>query len=127
MQFRSRPAAALAIVSAAMLGACAPLVEVTPMHPTPRCIMARAASSVKVFERAPDNGVAVYGLVASEGDTRDLYVAIQTKAADLGCDGVLIARSEAGTPTRGDVATGQLNAQPVQNSERVTALCIVMR
>lgn len=122
MQFRHGLVAALVT-----LGACAPVVEVTPLHPTPRCIMSRAVGSVKVFEQSPDGGVAVYGLIASEGSTDDLHAAIQNKAANLGCDGVVIARSAAGAPRRGEVATGELTAHPEANAERVTALCIVMK
>ena len=122
MQFRHGLVAALIT-----LGACTPVVEVTPLHPTPRSVVARSVGSVKVFEHAPDDGVAVYGLIASEGSTDDLNAAIQSKAADLGCDGVVLARSEAGAPTRREVATGQLTAHPEHNAERVTALCIVLK
>ena len=115
------------IASLVTLGACTePLVNVTPLHPTPRCIMARAVESVKVFTDWPPNSVAVYGIVASEGSASELHAAIQAKAAGLGCDGILIVNRDAAGHTRGEAATGQLTEHKELVAERVTAVCIVL-
>ena len=123
MLYRLGLAAALATVSACF----APVVDVSPLHPTPRCLMARAVTSVKVFAEYPASGVAVYNLDASNGNPGELHEALQSKAADLGCDGVLIKSREGPGHTRGQAATGQLNDHRELVPGHVTAFCIVLR
>jgi len=122
MLYRLGLAAALAALSA-----CAPVVDVSPLHPTPRCLMARAVTSVKVFADYPETGIAVYNLDATNGNTGELHAALQSKAADLGCDGVLIKSREGPGHTRGKAATGQLNDHRELVPGHVSALCIVLK
>jgi hypothetical protein len=120
---RHRPGFAAALVA---LSACAPVVDVYPLHPTPRCLMARAVQSVKIFPDLPENSVAVYGLAATNGNDGELHAAVQTKAADLGCDGVVIAAREDPRQSRGEVATGKLNDHREPVPGHVSALCVVL-
>jgi hypothetical protein len=110
----------------ATLGACKPIVDVTHLHPTPRCIMTRAVDSVKLLPAVPENGVAVYGIVASNGQLSELQTAVHHKAAHLGCDGVVIAEYTGAGKTRGVAATGQLNEHRELAQPRLLALCVVL-
>ncbi|HEY0993274.1 MAG TPA: hypothetical protein VGD80_39750 [Kofleriaceae bacterium] len=121
MMYRLGLAAALVTTSA-----CAPVVDVSPLHPTPHCLMARAVTSVKVFAEYPEHGVAVYNLDASNGYPGELHEALQSKAADLGCDGLLIKSREGPTHSRGQAATGQLNDHRELVPGHISALCLVL-
>ena len=88
--------------------------------------MARAVASVKVFADFPEHGVAVYNLDASNGYPGELHAALQSKAADLGCDGVLIKSREGPGQSRGQAATGQLNDHRELVPGHVSALCLVL-
>ena len=117
----------LVLAAALASSACfAPVVDVSPLRPTPRCLMSRAVSSVKVFPAYPENSVAVYHLDASNGNPDELHQALQTKAADLGCDGVLIKSKEGPGQTRGQAATGQLNEHRELVPGHVSAYCLVL-
>jgi hypothetical protein len=118
-----RSVLAVALASSACF---APVVDVSPLRPTPRCLMARAVSSVKVFPDYPENSVAVYHLDASNGHPHELHQALQSKAADLGCDGVLIKSKEGPGQTRSQAATGQLNEHRELVPGHVSAYCIVL-
>jgi hypothetical protein len=109
------------------LSACvAPVIDVYPLNPTPRCIMARAVDSVQVLPQMPPDSVAVYGLNASNGNPAELHAALQSKAAHLGCDGVVITAKEAPRQSRGESATGQLNDHREMVPGQLSALCIVL-
>ena len=114
-------AAALVTLSACV----APIIDVYPLNPTPRCIMARAVDSVQVMPEMPADSVAVYGLNASNGSPGELHAALQAKAANLGCDGVVITAREAPKQSRGESATGQLNDHREVVPGKLSALCIV--
>jgi hypothetical protein len=122
MLYRLGLVAALATTSACF----APVVDVSPLRPTPRCLMARAVASVKVFPEYPENAVAVYHLDASNGNPDELHAALQSKAADLGCDGVLIKTKEGPGQRRSGAATGQLNEHRELVPGHIAAYCIVL-
>lgn len=110
------------------LGACVdPIVEVTTLHPTPRHIASRTLDSVKLFKELPENSVAVFGLVATNGSRAELQNAVYHKAANLGCDGVVIADYSAARQIRREVATGGLNEQRELAEARILALCVVLK
>src|SRR5262245_12026459 len=121
MMYRLGFAAALVTLSA-----CAPVVDVSPLHPTPRCLMARAVTSVTVYADYPENGVAVYNLDASNGYPGELHAVLQSKVADLGCDGALIKSIEGPGHSRGQAATGQLNDHRELVPGHMSALCLVL-
>jgi hypothetical protein len=116
----------LGLAVALALGACTgPVVDVTPLHPTPRCLAARATQSVTVYRARPSNGVAVYGIEASVGDVEELHAAVHSKAASLGCDGIMFTDHVRPRTTTHGIATGQLNDHREVSDEKVLALCIV--
>lgn len=88
--------------------------------------MSRGIETVKVYPKMPDDSVAVYGLVASNGTASELQTAVQHKAAHLGCDGVVIAEYTGAGKTRGVKATGQLNEHRELANPRLLALCVVL-
>jgi hypothetical protein len=114
--------AALALVLSACLG---PVIDVTPLHPTPRCLASRTAESVKVFHTRPSTAVAVYGIEASAGDAGELHAAVHNKAASLGCDGILFTDHVRPRTTSSNSATGELNDHREISDEKVLGLCLV--
>jgi len=111
----------------AILGACVGAsVEVTPLRPAPRALTPRTIEAVKVLESRPDGGVAVYNMVATGGGHGELETAIKTKAASLGCDGVVITVRAAPTQQSNGVTTGGLNDHRESVAGHVTAMCIVL-
>jgi hypothetical protein len=113
-------------VAISTLSACKPIVDVTQLHPTPRCITSRAVDSVKLYPELPENSVAVFGMVASNGMLSELQAAVQHKAAHLGCDGVVVAEYTGPGQVRAGAATGQLNEHRALAEPRLLALCVVL-
>ena len=117
----------LVVALVAALGACvSATVDVTPMHPAPRALAPRTVDSVKILASRPDDGVAVYTLVASGGAKAELETAVKEKAASLGCDGVVITVRAEPTHSSSSAATGQLNDHRESVAGHVTAMCVVL-
>ncbi|HTJ44328.1 MAG TPA: hypothetical protein VL463_19625 [Kofleriaceae bacterium] len=103
-----------------------PSVEVTPLHPAPHALAPRTPEQVTTFPAAPDDGVAVYRIEVSGGSQSELETALKTKAASLGCDGVVITLAPTQAHTSGETQTGALNDHRTVEAARVSALCIVV-
>ena len=117
----------LVLTLVASLTACVGAsVDVTPLRPTPRALTPRTVDTVKILESRPDNGVAVYNLVASGGGKAELETAVREKAANLGCDGLVITVRAEPTHTSSGATTGELNDHRDVVAGHVTAMCIVL-
>jgi hypothetical protein len=82
----------------ALLGACGTMIEQTPINPPPIPMAPRAASAVELFTSgAPARAhVDVALLLArpasafSDGTEADVIAELRQRAADLGCDGLVV-------------------------------------
>lgn len=101
-------------------------VDVTTLRPSPRPLTPRTVETVKILESRPDDGVAVYNLVASGAAKSELEVAVRQKAASLGCDGLVITVRAEPSHSTSSAATGQLNDHREAVGGHVTAMCIVL-
>lgn len=74
------------------LVACAPKIAVTPLNPAPRPLAPRAVGEVEVFTtRLPPRPYAEVSLItARQGQAGDHLDALRAKAAELGCDGLVM-------------------------------------
>lgn len=121
-----RTCALLALASACLIGCVSASVDVTPLHPAPRAMAPRTVDTVKILESRPEDGVAVYNLVASGGAKAELETAVREKAASLGCDGVVITVRAEPSHRSSSATTGQLNDHREAVEGHVTAMCIVL-
>jgi len=72
--------------------ACAPRTAVTPPNPAPGPLVPRAAAEVEVFTtQLPPRPYAEVSLItARQGQAGDHLEALRAKAAEIGCDGLVM-------------------------------------
>jgi hypothetical protein len=80
-----------------LLSACGPWVNATALNPSPRTLSSRSAGSVDVYSSGPPARphVDVALLEVGKGDdnsggTSQMIQTLRQKAADMGCDGVVV-------------------------------------
>jgi hypothetical protein len=80
-----------------LLSACGPWVSATALNPSPRMLSSRSAKSVDVYSSGPPARphVDVALLEVGKGDdgssgTSEMIERLRQKAADMGCDGVVV-------------------------------------
>lgn len=116
-----------AVALTALLSACAGAkVDVKTLATSPRPLSPVPVEKLQKFEHRPDGAVAVFNLDAY-GDTKpNLDAALNAKAANLGCDGlVFLVHKEGGNATT-DATTGQLNDHTTKAGSHLEAVCIVL-
>lgn len=114
------------VLALLVTGCVSASVDVTPLRPSPRALAPRTVETVKILESRPEDGVAVYNLVASGAAKSELEVAVRQKAASLGCDGLVITVRAEPTHATSSATTGQLNDHREAVGGHVTAMCIVL-
>jgi hypothetical protein len=114
---------ACAICGAACVG---PTVDVTTLHPAPHALAQRTIESVATFATEPDGSVAIYRIEASGGAADELASAIHAKAAELGCDGLVITLAQTHAHTVEQSTTGALNDHRTVDAARISALCVIV-
>lgn len=114
------------ILALLVTGCVSAAVDVTPLRPSPRALTPRTVETVKILESRPEDGVAVYNLVASGAAKSELEIAVREKAASLGCDGLVITVRAEPSHSTSSAATGQLNDHREAVGGHVTAMCIVL-
>lgn len=109
-------------------GCAATTVDVTPLHPSPRALAARPPATVMIYKtEAPTGAIEIYRLDAQDGSADERAAALRAKAAELGCDG-LVVHVETATERRdeGQSQTGQLNDHRVIAPAHLSATCVVL-
>lgn len=123
--FRSTGLAA-AVLALGLAACTGPEVQVTPLRPAPHALAPRAIETVQTYDKAPDDGVAVYRIEVTGGSQAELESALKTKAASLGCDGIVITLAPTAARTQGETSTGALNDHRVIDAAKASALCVIV-
>src|SRR5262245_44430539 len=109
-----------------MISACNVIqVDVSQRHPSPHPLWSRPVETVKTYETRPPGGVAVYGLQAQGGDVNEVESAIKAKAAELGCDGIMLLVRADQSISQGVALTGKVGEARQYTEAHIDALCVV--
>ena len=116
-----------ALAAAPALAACVgPTVKVTPLSPAPRVMAPRRGDAVGVRMAPPTEAATdVFRIDASGGSDGELLGALRTRAANLGCDAIVVQDTR--TPERVQKAhvTGQLIEHRDTTAAHASALCVI--
>lgn len=106
---------------------CGTSIRATTINPSPRPLHARAPASVELFTSGPPQGRSFVDVAYLEAeqesgysvdDTPEFLGQLRTRAAAMGCDGLVI-----GAPTNA-VTTG-IDLKTPMNRKGIVATCIV--
>ncbi len=98
------------------LVSCAPEIAVTPLNPAPRPLAPRAAGEVEVFTtRLPPRPYAEVSLItARDGKAGDHLDALRAKAAELGCDALVMTVMPSESSVQVQPPPGQAGQPPAR-------------
>lgn len=124
---------ATVLVALFVAGCLQTRITVQPLNPAPRPLTSRSVASVEVFHFAPQRDFVEIARITGRGnDGEGQLEATRQRAAELGCDGLVVLRDEAPREQQVSYQEGPIGA-PQQARATVTedgvieATCIVYR
>lgn len=119
----------LYLAALGLAGCVATSVKVTSLRPSPRPLTARAVDSVVIYKHdAPANAIDVYTLDAQDGSADERLGELRARAAQLGCDGLVVHLDTA--TERREVTSASTTGSLIDRHEvapsHTSATCIVL-